>query len=624
MLVYMPGETWTYGGAAYANDGGQRWTLHAGNPNTVEELLFPPRNFKAAAVLAARATDDVNYIKGDLTNAYSLDKVEEYQRSMLLLTDRKIFAVFDKIRSADASYKKSWLLHSITEPAIDAQGVTTIINNGGKLTNTPLYPEVTVEKVGGTGHRFDVGGTEYPADMLADRTYEDYEAGSWRIQQSPVASQNTDVFLNVMTIGDEGETSPVPIGCETAELLAAKVDDVFIAFSKTGEVLENPFQFTVTDAADCYITDIKNGRWTVSANGSDTQTITAADNIARFETPAGTIRLAYAGGAAPVEEPPAERNPLPGPAAIRTYMQGEYVAVDWSPVAGAAAYDVKIDAAIYRNASKPFVSPVLANYERRVLVRAAGGEWSEEAIFRQFDERFSGALTRRWLLRNSANTSTSNAQPAPSGGQLEVNNNILYRHLEDIDQYAMAEMNIKGKGTVALECMDFRGVKKQAARFDFNYADWTALKLAVDVGNKVYSVVLPNGNIEALPFLDDSVEHINNIYFDARGGVKAYIDYLNVSYPTLSAHFDGVEENGGRLTGRLLNFSGVSAPVSVISAKYDNDNLLAAIDYEHIELTAFAQENFSVPVLTENYADTKLYLWIEDTLVPLGANRTYQ
>lgn len=282
MLVYDPGEQFD----GYANDGGQRFPGE--EPQTLAELA---NGYKVATVLrqqqvgAVAGAPDFSYIKGDLTAAYS-SKVRQFQRSFVFMnfknTDHPAaLVVFDRASASDAGFRKTWLLHSENEPEIS--GDTVVIRRtewdynhtyqyNGKLINRTVLPaNAVLAKVGGSGNAFSVGGTNYPIQPEAE--YSTEEAGAWRLEVSPPAPNETDLFLNVMQVMDAGSALPAlpTTAIDSALLAGVQIKDRVVLFSKSGMPLggtvsvELPAQGA---AVQVLVADLQEGTWTVRKRGT--------------------------------------------------------------------------------------------------------------------------------------------------------------------------------------------------------------------------------------------------------------------------------------------------------------------------------------------------------------------
>lgn len=243
------------------------------------------------------------YLKGDITAAYS-SKVKQVQRSFVFLNLEAgavpaALVVFDRVVSADASFAKYWLLHSITEPVIDGSTTSiTLSSNGwnGKLTNTTLLPapdNARIEKVGGPGKEFWVFGKNYPnAENPPDR-----ETGAWRIEVSPKQAATTDLFLNVLQVMDPGTKAPLATEkIESRGVVGVRVSDRVVIFNPSGGVSAAPVSFTVSGKGPLrfLIADLPAGDWQVLREGQvvgPAVKVAAESGTLYFEGPAGNYTL---------------------------------------------------------------------------------------------------------------------------------------------------------------------------------------------------------------------------------------------------------------------------------------------------------------------------------------------
>jgi len=278
MLVYDPDETFPAG----SNDGGQRFLYE--EPATMTDLLNPSNNYEVADIVKHQfgpdaITPDYSYIKGDLTKAYT-SKMEDFKRSFVFLNLKNdehpaALIVFDKVTSADASFKKTWLLHSENEPDISGDTVTlerTENGYNGKLVNRTLLPasnNAEITKIGGPGKEFFVNGVNYPQEPYSE---DSTEAGAWRVEVSPKGNAETDVFLNVMQVMD-AVNGPQPLATESIisnDMVGVKIEERAVLFSKSGVDITNTasFELPVSNKdVRVLVTDLATGYWTVTKAG---------------------------------------------------------------------------------------------------------------------------------------------------------------------------------------------------------------------------------------------------------------------------------------------------------------------------------------------------------------------
>lgn len=316
MTVYKPGEQFYYGPSSnkkgpYANDGGQRITYSASSYKEYQEN--EPRAVTDASYIGPNTdTPEFSFVKTNLTNAYQKGKVENHERSMVFMDlDNDEYpgavVVFDDLTSTDASYKKTFNMHSETKPTV-SENMTTITRtdngNNGKLVNKTLLPESSsIDLVGGDGKEFWVDGKNYqiqPAQKQDSRGKytPESEMGKWRIEISPSASSEHDLFLNAMYVTDaDGNLAELPmLKEETSTMVGVTVMDRSVYFSK-GDQIEDEQWFTLRNngysTVKCLVTDIKAGNWRVTQNDgtSKVYTVKEDENTLYFRATPGQCKI---------------------------------------------------------------------------------------------------------------------------------------------------------------------------------------------------------------------------------------------------------------------------------------------------------------------------------------------
>ncbi len=270
------------------NDGGQRPFDTCGS---YEDLIND--NGKVDSDYAAKTlgtyigpnskTPAFSYLSTDLSLAYDY-RTNGYRRSMVfmdLFNDDYPAAmiVYDCVNATDPTYKKTWLLHSEQEPTIVGNTTTiTRTDNGqsGKLVNYTLLPQAdnaSITKVGGKGSEFLINGTNYMYNEASQNVFEyQHDSGAWRIELSPKAQANDDLFLNAMYVTDaDGNLPQLPIiKEETATYAGAVVRDRMVTFSKSFAPISASFTLTIPEngyeTMACLLTDMSVGKWKISGN----------------------------------------------------------------------------------------------------------------------------------------------------------------------------------------------------------------------------------------------------------------------------------------------------------------------------------------------------------------------
>jgi hypothetical protein len=259
LLVYQPGEPFFWGENRWpaVNDGGQRMdSSRFWNSVRSLEDWRRTRDLWDRCRLGPVATQPAYaYARADATRAYQSSKLERFTREIVHLRQANVLVVLDRVRAADASYRKAWLLHGVNQPRVEAAAPGTSVGSGGasyrnaslatfedgqgRLRVHSLLPrERDVIVRGGPGFEFWAPGDErggpwasgqnWPLDppeggplpedpylrkmwrtfwgddldRLSPSNRRAVVPGGWRIEVSPAAPSRDDVFLHVLEIGD--------------------------------------------------------------------------------------------------------------------------------------------------------------------------------------------------------------------------------------------------------------------------------------------------------------------------------------------------------------------------------------------------------------------------------------
>jgi hypothetical protein len=264
VLVYQPGETFFWGENkwAAANDGGQRMDSSRfwNSVRSLEDWRRTRDLWDRCQLGPVAAEPSFRYARADATRAYQPSKVERFVRELVHRREANVLVVLDRVRAADPSYRKAWLLHGVSEPRVEAPAAGVSAGNGGtsyrdaslvtfedgrgRLRVHSLLPrerEVTVR--GGPGFEFWTPGDERGAawgsgqnwpldppaggplpedpyllkmwktfwdgiDRLSPSNRRAVVPGAWRMEVSPAAPSKEDVFLHVLEIDDRGGAGP--------------------------------------------------------------------------------------------------------------------------------------------------------------------------------------------------------------------------------------------------------------------------------------------------------------------------------------------------------------------------------------------------------------------------------
>ena len=207
-----------------------------------------------------------------------------------------VMVIYDHVVSADPSFKKYWLLHSIEEPQTGKSDFTvtrTKDGDSGKLYCSVLLPEMAnVEKVGGPGKEFWVFGENYP-NAATTRPDPCNERGAWRVEVTPKNQAKEDCFLNVIQVMDN-ECKELPVQRIDAEkVVGVEVADRIVIFNRASGQLNEDLSFTISSKNRkeyrILITDLESGLWKVCRNGKTLKTYEVSES-------AGTIYLTGTAG----------------------------------------------------------------------------------------------------------------------------------------------------------------------------------------------------------------------------------------------------------------------------------------------------------------------------------------
>lgn len=328
MLIRDPNETFAYGSRTVANDGGQRIPNKGAEPATL--AYMEGKGYGVAQVLAQQAAPgyapDYSYLKGDLTPAYS-GKISDYKRSFVFLNLKDddhpaALLVFDRVTATDATYKKTWLLHSVEEP--DISGDTTTLARtekgyNGKLVSRTLLPaagHANIAKLGGPGQEFVVDGVNYP-QAYASGT-DSGEAGNWRVEVSPSAPAATDSFLHAMQVMDH-IGGPQPLATTRIDgdgVVGAQIGDRVVLFATDGASIGEHASWTLSGSGEqrVLVTDLAPGYWTVQKDGATAAVqyeVKAGEGTLYFAADAGTYTLTHAAARTLPEPSPLASLPQP-------------------------------------------------------------------------------------------------------------------------------------------------------------------------------------------------------------------------------------------------------------------------------------------------------------------------
>ncbi len=249
------------------------------------------------------------YLAGDISEAYSGKTVEVVERRMLTLYTENadfpmFFVVYDYMKSIDASFKKSFLMHTATEPEIDGNTAKYTYKDG-KIVLTTLTEDAVMTKIGGAGRTFWINDTvgnlnlannARPEDRASEDTQYLNDGELWGRVQVDNTGKIEDHLLNVIYVTDaENESTLTPSRIENDQVIGMHMLDVISVFSKTENKNRATLSF-VTDGIGLkryFVSGLSEGSWTVRVDGVTVAHAHTDDSsgLIAFEAPTGHVVL---------------------------------------------------------------------------------------------------------------------------------------------------------------------------------------------------------------------------------------------------------------------------------------------------------------------------------------------
>jgi len=221
ILVHDPQETWSNIRAykeAIGNDGGQMhdWPHHNGAVVDAEQWYRERQLYDIADIIAFEDQGNYLYVAGDCSRSYNPKKLEYFTRQIVYIRPGT-FVIFDRVKSTDPDFKKTWLLQAAKPPTGKAPNLIVTNESGGRLFIQTVLPEKPMVKLNSGDELYSYGGNSYPAENIRG------PAPECRIEVSPPIPSQKDYFLHVLT-ATEAATNGVPQA-------SAKVGDKEVAVS---------------------------------------------------------------------------------------------------------------------------------------------------------------------------------------------------------------------------------------------------------------------------------------------------------------------------------------------------------------------------------------------------------
>ncbi len=229
MLIHDPSEVWTRirAGNISGNDGGQAhdWPHHNGAVTDLDQWKEGRELYDIADILAFEDTGNYLYVAGDCTRAYSPKKIDYFTRQIVFIRPGT-FVIFDRVKSKNPDFKKTWLLQAMKAPTKAASHLVITNGQGRLFVQTLLPSDPEIKLVTGTD-LYSYGGKTYSPKR--DRG----PAPECRIEISPSEPASVDYFLHILTATDADTASvePATVKTEGQEIIVT-VGETKIRFGK--------------------------------------------------------------------------------------------------------------------------------------------------------------------------------------------------------------------------------------------------------------------------------------------------------------------------------------------------------------------------------------------------------
>lgn len=203
MLIHDPCETWPgiRAGPISGNDGGQHhsWPHHNGAVADPAQWQKGRQLYDIADILAFEDRGRYMYVAGDCTRAYSPKKLAYFTRQIVFIRPGT-FIIFDRVKSKNAGFKKTFLLQAMNVPT-KSSGDLIVTNGKGRLFIATLLPRNPQVRLFADSDLYSYGGKTYPPRRDTG------PAPKCRIEISPSRQKTVDHFLHILTATDADATS---------------------------------------------------------------------------------------------------------------------------------------------------------------------------------------------------------------------------------------------------------------------------------------------------------------------------------------------------------------------------------------------------------------------------------
>jgi Heparinase II/III-like protein len=258
ILVYDPDETWS-NIRAYEqlfhgkmdNDGGQHhnWPHHNGATSDHKNWLRNADLYEIADIKAYEDRGQYLYLAGDCSRSYSPAKLEYFTRQIVYLRPGT-FVIFDRVKSTDKNYPKTWQLQA-AKPPVERDGMLVVDNGaGGRMFVQSLLPDQARVKLNTGDELYCYDGNCYPPEEIRG------PAPECRIEVAPREPSQVDYFLHVIdAVDDKVDSVPSAMVEQTENGAVLTLGGIRITFTLSAVAGEIELQGKVLPLARAILMD---------------------------------------------------------------------------------------------------------------------------------------------------------------------------------------------------------------------------------------------------------------------------------------------------------------------------------------------------------------------------------